>query len=47
MENGHDLTFVDGEIEGVVIRALKFFNDKRAGWWRCSGTTSWSRTRGR
>jgi len=26
-----DLTFVDGEIDGVEIRALKFFHDKR-GW---------------
>ena len=24
-----ELEFVDGDIEGVVIRPLKFFNDKR------------------
>jgi dTDP-4-dehydrorhamnose 3,5-epimerase len=30
-ENEKHLEFVDGEIEGVVIRPLKFFHDKR-GW---------------
>jgi dTDP-4-dehydrorhamnose 3,5-epimerase len=30
-ENEHDLEYVDGEIEGVEIRPLKFFHDQR-GW---------------